>query len=93
MKSSTIRGLEILDGNWCEKVSTFCGTPGYGCQFSPRYLLPKLAEILGNTPEAWRAASWTILSSTPAREHWPNAHAAWRAVFGHARQELNESRL
>jgi len=84
-------GLEILDGNWGCKVSQYCGTPGTECHFQSRYLLPKLAEILGNSPEDWRAASWTILSSTLGREHFPSAKAAWRALFSYAREERSNS--
>jgi len=86
----TIRGLEILDGNWSEKVSTFCGTPGVGGGLarSPRYLLPALARAMGGTPADWQAASWTILSSVP---NTGTPRQYWRSLWRYARQERSQT--
>lgn len=72
----------------CGYVARFCGCPGTGCDFEPRYVIPALASVLGNTAVAWQAACWATLSSTPRRENFLTGRTYWRLLFTNARTEF-----
>lgn len=66
---------------------TFAGCPNNGGSFEPRYLIPALANCLGNDAASWAAASWCVLSAVPGKQLWEAPRQYWKRLFGHARHE------
>lgn len=83
---------ENYDPTYPMSMSTYCGYPVEGVGFEERYLIPALARVMGNTPEAWQAASWVVLSSSIPKGKSESARQYWLRMFSHARQELASQR-